>query len=155
MHDAGVIDGEATVKVILGLECDGGVAACELPVGEVVGVAVVPKMPCSLSLAEMRRFAQDQGIAPMWLPEALVFIDAVPKGATGKPARIGLAKRLNVEEIGGPPAKGESVALSIGNSAVYHDSISLSANQERKAVRTLLACWLRAGMLRALPPNLI
>ena len=36
----------------------------------------------------------------MWQPEALVFIDSVPKGATGKPARIGLARRLGVQELG-------------------------------------------------------
>eukprot|EP00966_Prymnesium_polylepis_P015837 365731-Prymnesium_polylepis.1 len=49
-------------------------------------------MPCSLSLADMRAFASTRGIADKWLPEVLTFIEAVPNGATGKPARIGLAK---------------------------------------------------------------
>ena len=67
--------------------------------GEVVGVAAVPCFPCTLTLAELRTYGASRGLAPKWLPEALVFIDAVPKGTTGKPARIGLATKLGMAEL--------------------------------------------------------
>ena len=67
--------------------------------GEVVGVAVVPRFPCFLTLEELRTFGVSEGLAPKWLPEALVLIQSVPKGATGKPARIGLATRLGIPEL--------------------------------------------------------
>ena len=66
--------------------------------GEVVGAAVVLRPKTSLSLVELRDFAAN-ALSSRWLPESLIEIEKVPKGSTGKPARIGLAKNLGVAEI--------------------------------------------------------
>ncbi|MDJ1172320.1 condensation domain-containing protein [Roseofilum sp. BLCC_M154] len=66
--------------------------------GEVVGAAIVPvpNQPRP-SLAALRQFALKQKeLELQWLPECLVWMSAIPKGMTGKPARIGLAKRLGL-----------------------------------------------------------
>jgi len=54
------------------------------------------------SLAALRQFALKQKeLELQWLPECLVWMSAIPKGMTGKPARIGLAKRLGLPTIPG------------------------------------------------------
>ena len=69
--------------------------------GEVVGAAIVPVANQSRpSLAALRQFAMKQKELELrWLPESLVWMSAIPKGLTGKPARIGLAKRLGLPVI--------------------------------------------------------
>ena len=37
-----------------------------------------------------------KGVANTWMPKVLVLTDAIPKGPTGKPKRIGLAKMWGV-----------------------------------------------------------
>ena len=39
-----------------------------------------------------------------WLPESLVIMNAIPKGMTGKPARIKLAEKLQLPSINGGDA---------------------------------------------------
>ena len=66
--------------------------------GEVVGAAIVP-VPNQTrpTLAALRQFAMKQKeLETQYLPECLVWMNAIPKGLTGKPARIGLAKRLGI-----------------------------------------------------------
>jgi len=66
--------------------------------GEVVGVACVPKADHPYpSLKEMRDGLP--GTAPRFKPRVLVIMDAIPKGPTGKPKRIGLAKMLNIPAV--------------------------------------------------------
>lgn len=38
-----------------------------------------------------------------WIPEMLVTMPSIPKGPTGKPARINLAKKLELEPLEGVP----------------------------------------------------
>lgn len=70
--------------------------------GEVVGVAVKLKEDSKLSIAELRSFAVKEGrLQNKWIPELLVKMPSIPKGPTGKPARINLAKRLAIQPLEG------------------------------------------------------
>jgi hypothetical protein len=69
--------------------------------GETVGLAVVlqkeekPKLGEDM-LAALRRDAIGLGgLADKWAPDTLLIMEDIPKGSTGKPARIGLSKRVN------------------------------------------------------------
>lgn len=70
--------------------------------GEVVGIAAVLRAGKSLSIKELRTWCQKaEKLQSKWIPEFLVRMPAIPKGPTGKPARINLAKRLNIEPLAG------------------------------------------------------
>ena len=72
--------------------------------GEVVGVACVVKQGATPpTLDELR--AGITTVGHRFKPVVLVYMDAIPKGPTGKPKRIGLAKQLNL------PALVEGVAV--------------------------------------------
>lgn len=62
-----------------------------------VGVLVVSENGRTVSLEQLRRAGKKGGLlSRIWLPELLVHVSAIPAGPTGKPARIGLAKRLKL-----------------------------------------------------------
>ncbi len=63
--------------------------------GEEVAAAIVLKDGQSASEAEIRAFAAER-LADFKVPRRLVFLDEIPKGATGKLQRIGLAERLGL-----------------------------------------------------------
>jgi acyl-CoA synthetase (AMP-forming)/AMP-acid ligase II len=63
--------------------------------GEDVGLAVVPVTGSELSEAELRAFIAEQ-VAPFKVPRLILFVDEIPKGATGKVQRIGMADRLGL-----------------------------------------------------------
>ena len=68
--------------------------------GEVVGVACVPKAGAAYPTLQ----ALQSGLphtAPRFKPRVLVIMDAIPKGPTGKPKRIGLAKMLGIPAVTG------------------------------------------------------
>ena len=58
--------------------------------GEDVMAAVVLRQGFSVDEPELRRFAAET-IADFKLPRRIYFLDTIPKGATGKPARTALA----------------------------------------------------------------
>lgn len=62
--------------------------------GEEVGAAVV-LCEEGVSAGELRRFVADR-LAFFKVPHQLLIVDAIPKGATGKLQRIGLAEKLGV-----------------------------------------------------------
>ena len=66
---------------------------------EVVGAAVVLRDGASLALEELRAFGASNGLSVKWLPEALVTMNTIPKGSTGKPARINLAQKLQLPAL--------------------------------------------------------
>ena len=53
----------------------------------------------------LRRFAAER-LTDFKLPRRIVFLDEIPKGATGKPQRIGLADRLGLPDQATSPATG-------------------------------------------------
>jgi len=63
--------------------------------GEDVGAAVVLRAGETLSERELRSFAGSR-LADFKVPRRIVFVEEIPKGATGKLQRIGLAARLGL-----------------------------------------------------------
>jgi acyl-CoA synthetase (AMP-forming)/AMP-acid ligase II len=65
--------------------------------GEEVAAAVVLAEGARLTPAELQSFAAGH-LAQFKVPRKIVFLDEIPKGATGKIQRIGLASTLGLEE---------------------------------------------------------
>ncbi len=65
--------------------------------GEEVAAAVVLKDGAEVSEAEIREFASER-VAAFKVPRKIVILDEIPKGATGKLQRIGLAEKLGLAE---------------------------------------------------------
>jgi acyl-CoA synthetase (AMP-forming)/AMP-acid ligase II len=63
--------------------------------GEDVGAAVVLREGQSISEKDLREFAARR-LADFKVPRKIVFLEEIPKGATGKLQRIGLAARLGL-----------------------------------------------------------
>ncbi|MDP6176081.1 MAG: AMP-dependent synthetase, partial [Rhodospirillales bacterium] len=64
--------------------------------GEDVAAAIVIKEGKSVTERDIREFAA-KSLADFKVPRKILFIDEIPKGATGKLQRIGLAKKLGLE----------------------------------------------------------
>lgn len=76
--------------------------------GETVGVVVVCKEGQKVNLKELRSWAMKGDLLQnKWLPEQLVWMPQIPKGPTGKPMRINLAKKLGLEPISNQPREME------------------------------------------------
>jgi acyl-CoA synthetase (AMP-forming)/AMP-acid ligase II len=63
--------------------------------GEDVGAAVVLREGQALTEQELRDWAAER-LADFKVPRSVVFLDEIPKGATGKLQRIGLAEKLGL-----------------------------------------------------------
>ncbi len=75
--------------------------ACAVPdarLGEDVLAVVVTRAGTTVSERELRDFASTE-LAPFKVPRRVKFVDQIPKGATGKIQRIGLAARLGIESL--------------------------------------------------------
>ena len=66
--------------------------------GEDIAVAIIPKEGQSISQQEVRRYVS-RHLAPFKIPARVVFVETIPKGATGKLQRIGLAKQLGISDL--------------------------------------------------------
>jgi acyl-coenzyme A synthetase/AMP-(fatty) acid ligase len=60
-----------------------------------VAAAVVLRVGSSATEKALREFAAER-LAPFKVPRKIVFLDEIPKGATGKLQRIGLAEKLGL-----------------------------------------------------------
>ena len=65
--------------------------------GEEVAAAVVLREGSDATEQDIRRFAGSR-LASFKIPRKILFLDEIPKGATGKLQRIGLAKKLGLVE---------------------------------------------------------
>ncbi len=65
--------------------------------GEEIGIAVVLSEGKQLSEAELKNFARER-LAKFKIPKHVCFLQEIPKGATGKTQRLGLAKKLGLED---------------------------------------------------------
>jgi len=63
--------------------------------GEDVAAVVVLRDGASASERELREFVQAR-LADYKVPRKIIFMDEIPKGATGKLQRIGLAQKLGL-----------------------------------------------------------
>ena len=70
--------------------------------GEDIGAAVVLHPGAAMTERELRDFAAER-LADFKVPRTVVFLAEIPKGATGKLQRIGLAERLGL--VPGPSAE--------------------------------------------------
>jgi acyl-CoA synthetase (AMP-forming)/AMP-acid ligase II/acyl carrier protein len=66
--------------------------------GEEVAAAVVLTSPDAISERALRKFVAVR-LAVHKCPRRIVFLETIPKGATGKPQRIGLAARLGLDAL--------------------------------------------------------
>jgi len=78
-------------------------AAPHASLGEDVAAAVILRPDAKVSHGELRKFVAER-LAPFKVPRRILFVDEIPKGATGKVQRIGLASRLGLA-IGGRVAE--------------------------------------------------
>eukprot|EP00438_Fugacium_kawagutii_P013208 Skav218442 [mRNA] locus=scaffold905:29820:39478:+ [translate_table: standard] len=86
----------ADVEDVLGFSCPHSV------LGEAVGVVVIPKDGKTVKLFDLRQWLmKEKVLQDKWCPEVLVTMKELPKGATGKPARVNLAKRLELDQLDG------------------------------------------------------
>ena len=65
--------------------------------GEEVAAAIVLKNDHQLTEQALKEFLS-KILAPYKIPQTVVFLDEIPKGKTGKLQRIGLAKKLGLEQ---------------------------------------------------------
>jgi acyl-CoA synthetase (AMP-forming)/AMP-acid ligase II len=63
--------------------------------GEDVAAAVVLEAGAQVTEGDIRQFASEH-LADMKVPRKVIFLDEIPKGATGKLQRIGLAEKLGL-----------------------------------------------------------
>jgi acyl-CoA synthetase (AMP-forming)/AMP-acid ligase II len=63
--------------------------------GEEIGAAVVLAEGKEATESELRDYLRER-LAPFKIPRRIVFVTEIPKGATGKIQRIGLAEKLNL-----------------------------------------------------------
>ena len=63
--------------------------------GEDVAAAVVLREGAAIAEKDLRAFAQER-LADFKVPRRIVILDEIPKGATGKVQRIGLAQKLGL-----------------------------------------------------------
>jgi oxalate---CoA ligase len=74
--------------------------------GEEVGAAIVLRRGATADAQELRAFAAGR-LSAFKVPRRIVFLDELPKGATGKLQRIGLAEKLGIADGGEPvPSSG-------------------------------------------------
>jgi len=72
-------------------------AVADRMLGEEIGAAVVLAAGSTMDAAVLRDYAS-QYLARFKIPKHICFLDEIPKGATGKLQRIGLARKLGLEE---------------------------------------------------------
>jgi acyl-CoA synthetase (AMP-forming)/AMP-acid ligase II len=66
--------------------------------GEEIGAAVVLRKSASASEVELMNFAASR-LADFKVPRRILILHEIPKGATGKPQRIGLAAKLGIDSV--------------------------------------------------------
>ena len=72
-------------------------AVADRMLGEEIGAAVVLVDGAEMDAGGLRAYAE-QHLAKFKIPKHVAFLDEIPKGATGKLQRIGLAKKLGLED---------------------------------------------------------
>jgi acyl-CoA synthetase (AMP-forming)/AMP-acid ligase II len=72
-------------------------AVADKMLGEEIGAAIVLRDGAKIDEAGLRAFAETH-LAKFKVPKYMRFLDEIPKGATGKLQRIGLAAKLGIED---------------------------------------------------------
>ena len=72
-------------------------AVADRMLGEDIGAAVVLRDGAEMDASDLRAYAEAH-LAKFKIPKHVRFLDEIPKGATGKLQRIGLAAKLGLED---------------------------------------------------------
>jgi len=112
-------------------------AAPHILLGEDVAAAVVLKDHSSATETEIKEFAAER-LADFKVPSLILFLTEIPKGATGKIQRIGLAARLGISDLASktltfkdyfpPTTPLETQLVEIWKDVLKFDSISINDN---------------------------
>ena len=65
--------------------------------GEDIAIAIVLRKSTRCSATDLKEYASKK-LAPFKIPKKIYFLETIPVGATGKIQRIGLAKKIGLEE---------------------------------------------------------
>ena len=87
--------------------------------GEEAAAAVVARPGMATSEPELRRFAAER-IADFKVPRRVVFMDAIPKGPTGKPARAELAEQFQRGTDAVRDVSGAANETETGLAGIWH-----------------------------------
>jgi acyl-CoA synthetase (AMP-forming)/AMP-acid ligase II len=119
-----------------------GFAVPDVGLGERVAAAVVLRAGASATEIELREYAAGL-LAAFKVPEKIVFVAELPRGATGKVQRIGLAEKLGLAGLPDPAAapREEYCAPRTGTEAQLADIWSQVLKLEHPGVRdNFFAC---------------
>lgn len=120
-------------EVLLEHEAVGQAVAFAVPhptLGEDVAAAVVLRHGSTSDEGDLRRFAF-QRLASFKVPSRIVFVDAIPKGPTGKIQRIGLHEKLRTElqqEFVAPRSDMEEILVQLWGEVLTADNIGVHHN---------------------------
>lgn len=98
--------------------------------GEDVAAAVVLRPGSTSDEGDLRRFAFER-LAPFKVPSRIVFVDAIPKGPTGKIQRIGLHEKLSAElrqEFVAPRSDMEEILVQLWGEVLTADNVGVHHN---------------------------
>ena len=102
--------------------------------GEDVAAAVTLREGAQVNEIDLRTFAA-QTLAHFKVPTRIVFIDEIPKGPTGKPQRLGLARKLGLIASAGNAEGAVYVAHALPSRSVSRPS-GLKASASNPSVST-------------------
>lgn len=115
--------------------------------GEEVAAAVVLRPGTAVTQAQLRESVAAR-LAYFKVPRQIMFIDALPKGPTGKPQRIGLAARLGVaasdtaplpQALTPPATAVEEILASIWTDVMQHEPAGVEEDFFRAGGDSMLA----------------
>ena len=125
-------------------------AAPHCLLGEVAGVAVIVRPHHAPPTLRELRVCASATLSASWLPEVVVFVSRIPAGPTGKPMRIGLAKRLELPVLhDGTPDTWECLAGGEQSDAPPRVAPVQPVSEERIAPAPTVSLDEVLGMARA------
>ena len=92
--------------------------------GEEVAAAVVLRNDADVGERELQDFVA-QTVAPFKVPRRIVLVDEIPKGATGKMQRIGLAERLDLTVDRQDESRNRNSQLEESVAAIWGDVLAV------------------------------
>ncbi len=98
--------------------------------GQDVAVAIVPRQNDAVTEAELQRFVASQ-LSDFKVPRRVLFVDKIPKSASGKPQRLGLAENfgaLLTKQFLAPRNRVEKALVAIWSQVLGIERISIQDN---------------------------
>ena len=89
-----------------------------------------------VTLKQLRAFVRQNGkLRREFLPEVVVYVRSIPKGPTGKPARIGFAERFHLGSIANDASTEGAITSWVADekNETVAQLLPVSANQETRS----------------------